>query len=76
MSQPHPHGHSIHRLSRHLFSVPTTPSRNCTISTYDATAIKNVVASCTAIVIKDLTVPGNTTLDLSKVCAAYVGSAD
>ena len=39
----------------------------CTISTYDAATIKSIVGSCSSIFVKDLTVPANTTLDLSAV---------
>ncbi|KAJ9110769.1 hypothetical protein QFC20_002810 [Naganishia adeliensis] len=50
-------------------SLPSSVDPACTISTYNTAAIKAVVSSCSSIVVKDLTVPANSTLDLSAVKA-------
>ena len=43
----------------------TTPA--CTVTEY--TAVPSATANCTNIVLKDITVPGNSTLNLSKLKA-------
>jgi polygalacturonase len=49
--------------------LPTSVDPACTISAYNAAAIKTIVSSCSSIMVKDLTVPANSTLDLSAVKA-------
>ncbi|KAJ9097254.1 hypothetical protein QFC21_004923 [Naganishia friedmannii] len=52
--------------------LPTSVDPACTITTYNAATIKTALSTCASLVVKDLTVPANTTLDLS---AAKTGAS-
>nr|AWM99285.1 glycoside hydrolase family 28 [Rhizophlyctis rosea] len=50
-----------------IHAAPATTSTSCTISSYDASAISAAKSSCSTITINGITVPGGTTLDLTKL---------